>query len=211
MKKIEIATTSAKLGRNCRGSLAADFAAGLFAFPIVTLLSVNIGLLGLAAWTNDAACRDAARAAGEKHNETDALVAARNVVRTYAVKNGLIQSLQLNESASEFTFTTINDVQPEPNLIRSYVKVTTQAIVKTPVPVIFNGTGLQDTFQLQQSYTFPVLDPAPQNTPAPVDMSDQSLATDTEDTLPGSSTRATATESDEEKNTADDNEADRDD
>jgi hypothetical protein len=146
--------------RNRNGSLIVDFAAGLFVFPIVTLLSINVGLVGLGAWVNDAACKDAARAAGQKSDPTIAKVAAQKVVDGYAA-NGVLGKIRLDDEGTNFAYVVLRDINGEDGLNRAFVRVTTKVTIRMPAPVIFAENKLSDSITLRQQYTFPVIDPNP--------------------------------------------------
>ena len=155
--------------RSQRGSSIIELGAIAFIMPLVMLICVNVGVMVFAAYLNDSACRDAARAAASRSNASDAYQVANIVVKNHsATCGGLISSLVLlgsepapvgSATSSFFEFNNFeNPVTGESQIDEApYVKVTTQLLASLPAPIVFNGSSFTNQVSFRQSYTFPIL------------------------------------------------------
>ncbi len=165
---------SAKMGvfngaRRQRGSSIVELGAIAFIMPVVMLICVNVGVMVFAAYLNDSACRDAARAAAERSSASDAYQVANIVVKNHsATCGGLISSLILlgaapgpltSSTGGDFEFNNFSDPVTGQSLIDEapYVKVTTQLLASLPAPIVFDGTSFTNQVKFRQSYTFPII------------------------------------------------------
>lgn len=155
--------------RSAKGSSIIELSAIAFVMPLVMLICVNVGVMVFAAWLNDAACRDAARAAAERSNPTDAYRVADIVVKQLSTTTGgLISSLVLlgtepapgaSSSGSFFEYNNCADPATGEPIIGDapYVKVTTQLVASLPAPIVFNGASFTNQVKFRQSYSFPLV------------------------------------------------------
>ena len=164
----------------------AEVAAGATLAVIFILLVVDAVVLLYAAFMNDSACRDAARAASKAAPQNipsgytasqisplaaqAALLASQQSLYSHRVNNNFVTNPQL------FPANTINyhdNLQgTSPNMFATpvpppsatnipYVSVTTMVNVKLPMPVNFFGSvmlqgGSNNTITFYRSYTFPL-------------------------------------------------------
>lgn len=154
--------------RSQRGSSIVELGAIAFIMPIVMLICVNVGVMVFAAYLNDSACRDAARAAAERGTASDAFQVANIVVKNHsATCGGLISSLVLlgadpgpvASSTGAFEYNKFADPVTGQSQIDEgpYVKVTTQLLASLPAPIVFDGTSFTNQVKFRQSYTFPIV------------------------------------------------------
>lgn len=133
------------------GDVVVEFVAVAIFLVIAALVGVNCCIPLFAAWTNDAACRDAARAASLQQTAAQAQQAAQATVSRFATA---FCNITLSTSGNDFQYQTFPDPatgQPQMNL-GPYVKVTT--ILTVQLPVILTGMG--NHVNLKQSYIFPL-------------------------------------------------------
>lgn len=142
--------------RSRGGHNIVELACCLLGFAIVSVLSVDIGIVCLASSTNDEACRDAARAAAQG--------------TTYATALGLAQSSMLSHKANSpymsdpTVDTSVFEYQdfggsPPPNT-SPYVEVTSYMTVRVPAPVNFAGLQFYPSngnTQVRKTYQFPIV------------------------------------------------------
>lgn len=171
------------ISRNTKGSSLLELSAMGFVVIIVAIMSVNIGMLVFAAWLNDSACRDACRAAAQQESEGDAKAAAVIACNRYATSSGgIVGDPKVMLEAPCFEFQRWLDDNGKPQLEKGpFVRVSTSLKARLPVPVIFNGVGFTDLLSFNQSYTFPLLQPASNDVGG--DEIDPSLAQQEEDDL----------------------------
>lgn len=137
-----------------------ELASIAWVLPIASMLTINAALVGFAAWMNDAACRDVARAAAEEPTSAKALLAANNALKAFAVKNNYADTPTLLQNDPDFQYEIFPDENGNPQLKKGpYVKVTTTMAVKLPAPVLFAKNGLSNQLKFRQSYTYPLLCP----------------------------------------------------
>ena len=173
----------------------AEVAAGATLAVIFILLVVDAVVLLYAAFMNDLACRDAARAASKSQLQNPPANATASQISPLAAQAALYaaqQSLYSHRVNSNFVSNpalfpanNINyhdNIQgTSPNIFTSpvpppaasnipYVSVTTMVNVKLPMPVNFFGSvmlqgGAQNTITFYRSYTFPLNNLNPGTTP----------------------------------------------
>jgi hypothetical protein len=139
------------------GSSFVELAAMSSVMVVVALLSVNICVVLFGAWINDAACRDATRAAAQRIVRADAIAAALAAARTYATASGLLSRPEVLVDGANFQFETFRDAQgnPQPGKV-PFVRVTTRMNVKLPAPVVFYGGKFTGDLTFNQSYIYPL-------------------------------------------------------
>jgi len=131
----------------------------------VALFAVDIGFLALATFINDAACREAARAAAQQRNADAAYGAALAAVQSFKIAGGLAGSPQVVQLQFEYfpnpdepdVPLKMRDLKQTPadNLsMAPYVAVTTRLNVGVPAPI---PNRVSNNIDLISSYSFPVL------------------------------------------------------
>ncbi|GEM_PF-3315106 len=166
--------------KNCAGTSRSQSAStlvelacmGIVLVP-VALLAVNICYLAAGSYINDAACREAARAASQQTSLDPASGAAQAAVQSFAVAGGLIGSPQV--TGVVFDYSTDSNGNPieiadlDKTILSKLptVQVTTQLTARVPAPLLMGSKGLTNHVVLSSSYTFPALsgvDPSPNDT-----------------------------------------------
>ena len=159
-----------------------ELAAMGFIIPGIALMCLNIGILVFAAWMNDAACRDATRAAAQQSNPENAKAAAILAAKQFGADTNIIGHPVVLLGADEFKYQTFADPEGKPDSARGpRVTVSTALNSKLPCPIIFNGIGFTDVIVFKQAYTYPILNPDYVDTGEP-DI-DPGLAQQDEDTV----------------------------
>ncbi len=146
--------------RGCRGSIMAEFVVAAITLVFVALIGLNLGITLFAAWINDAACREAVRAASQQKTAATALSAANISVAQFKQNTAWFSGP--NVVPTGFQYETFPD--KDGNYQRSsgpFVKVTTSLAVKFPAPIVFHDAKLTDQFTLLQAYCFPLVLPDP--------------------------------------------------
>lgn len=152
--------TQQKPFRGTSGSALVELASIAWILPIASMLTLNAALVGFAAWINDSACRDVARAAADEPTSDRAFLAATNALKAFAVRNSYAATPELLKDDPDFQYEIFPDEDGNPQLEKGpYVKVTTSMNVKLPAPVLFAGNGLANELKFRQSYTYPLLCP----------------------------------------------------
>lgn len=145
-------------GRTRTGSVMFEFLCISWFLVVVALLSTNLGLVVYCAWTNDAACRDATRAAAQQTTATSARQAAQGAIARFASGSYWLSSPRLDLSGDSFAYEAFADSQGQPQRQKNpYVRVSTSTVVRLPAPIAIVGCSLADTVTLKQSYTFPIV------------------------------------------------------
>ncbi len=166
--------------RRGSGSAFIELACMGFILPLLAVISANVGLLVFAAWTNDAACRDAARCAAEQGNKSDAVVAAACAAKRYATAGGILGNPKVLTDDTSFTFEPFFDKNGVPDLAKGpYVTVTTRMNAILPIPMLVSDKGMTRYIVFKQSYTFPLMNPNQQDKNNP--MFDPNMAAQEED------------------------------
>lgn len=160
--------------RNKKGSALLELAAIAWVMPVAAVIAVNVGLLVFGAYINDAACRDAVRAASQQTNASDARAAALRAIKPFATASNVVSSPEILLTGDNFVFEPFLDDEGKPQTEKGpYVKVTSRLSAKLPCPVIFTVEGPTDKIEFKQSYIFPLLNPNQgKNSSAEFDYSD---------------------------------------
>lgn len=175
--------------RKQSGSTLIELAAIGFIMPLVAVLCVTVGTTVFAAYVNDSTCRDAARAASQRSNATDAYKVADLVVHSHSQNHGaIVSSLVLlgaapgagDASSKYFEYKTFDDSSSPSNDDANYVRVSTQLIATLPAPIAFDGKKLSNQLKLKQSYVFPIVQQATAREDSD-DSEDEILSLDDED------------------------------
>ncbi len=143
-------------GRNSGGHNVIELGCIMIALAVVTVLSVDIGVVMLAASTNERACRDAARAAAQASDATNALRLAQAACKTHAVNNIFLTNPSVD--GNNFVYQDYSG-SPPPDT-SPYVSVVTWIDVHVPAPVAFAGAKFNPnngTMTLRKEYTFPIV------------------------------------------------------
>ncbi|MBX9687789.1 MAG: hypothetical protein K2X27_13870 [Candidatus Obscuribacterales bacterium] len=147
--------------RSALGASLIELAAVAALMPLVTLVGVNIGVLVFAAGVNDAACKDAARAAGQRSTPEDAIAAAKAVVARYS--SGFFAKPEVVSS----DYQVYPDEDGEAQIDATHqpnVNIRVRSTVDVPAPIIFNGSQFTSRMVFDRTYSFPILNPSrPQN------------------------------------------------
>jgi len=141
--------------RHGAGHSIIEFAVAVGMITVMALLCTNIGLLIMAAGVNDKACRDAARAAAQCSNYTNALKAARAALKGHPTDGYFVSTPLMNDSDLVY-----EDYAGNPPVDTSpYVSVTTTTVVKIPAPFLMYGArfGAGGTQTFRRTYTFPIV------------------------------------------------------
>ncbi len=147
--------------RNGSGALLIELTASAFLYLVFAVLSVHIGMVIFGAFINDAACRDAARAAGQTQPQATqqqtlarATQMAQAVLVSHQQKNSFIGSPTL---VQPIIYQGYNGTPPAKT--SPYVQVTTKTQVKLPTGVFsfFGAMFGGDNLSFSQTYTFPIV------------------------------------------------------
>lgn len=144
--------------RTRKGSTVVEFVLMGWLLALVALLGLNCGVMVMAAWANDAACRDAVRAAAEQDTASKALAAARAATARFATSSLWMTSPTVSVQGEDFAYRAFRDANGVPQ--RSQGPCVTVATVTTavmPAPLFFNGAALTDKITFKQNYTFPLM------------------------------------------------------
>lgn len=146
-------------GRSRKGSVLLEFVCVTWMFTLAALVGVNCGVLAFAAAINDAACREAVRAAAEQNSPEAARQAASAALSRFSVESPIMSSPQLRQSSEQdFQFQTYAGEDGRTQLNRGpFVRVSTEVRTKMPAPIIFSYAGLTDNLQFVQSYNYPLV------------------------------------------------------
>lgn len=146
------ASKSKKCARNNKGSVAFELAIGATITICIVAFALNICFAMISYGINDHACRDAARAAAQGANFTEANKAARAIVKTYNSNNGLTAPITVvSVSYVDFFGNTPVGLSP-------FVTVTTRTEATMPAPIEFMGKQIFGrTIPVQKQYTFPIV------------------------------------------------------
>lgn len=148
------------MARKASGNTLIELAAVAWIMPLAAVMSVNVGVLVFGNWTNDAACRDAVRAAAQQNNKQDAQVAALNAVKPFATSSDNVSSPKISFTANDFEFETFADENGKPQMEKGpFVKVTTRLEAKLPAAIVYGDAGFTDKLVFKQSYTYPIINP----------------------------------------------------
>jgi len=124
-------------------------------FMMITMLSLNIGLVALGSSSNERACRDAARAAAQGSNLDQSIRLAQACLRAHAADGYFVTRSTL--STADFVYEDFGG-SPPPNT-SPYGEVTTTNQVRIPAPFLFptSQTGNNGIVTFRNTYTFPIV------------------------------------------------------
>jgi Flp pilus assembly protein TadG len=147
--------TTNRSRRSVLGHLVIELSMISFLIVVVSVLCANIGIVSLATSLNDAACRDAARAAAQASNSASALKLAQAAIKAHTTDGYYITVPTVDSSSFEY-----EDYAGSPPANTSpYVKVTTTAQVRIPAPILFFGAEFSKTgtITFTRTYNFPIV------------------------------------------------------
>jgi hypothetical protein len=141
-----------KKSRGQKGTVLAELAIGCMVTVTIALFALDIGTAMVCYGVNDRACRDAARAAAQGTNATEATNLAKKIVGTYTIAGGLV-------TAPEVVGVEYVDFGgAPPDGVSPYVTVTTRSTAKPIAPLSMFGKPVAgENFPLRKTYTFPIV------------------------------------------------------
>jgi Tfp pilus assembly protein PilE len=147
-----------KLGltlRQSKGTTIIELSIVAGVLVIVSILCANLGVVSLASTVNDAACRDAARAAAQASDSASSLKLAQTVVLSHQTDGYFIT--QPTVDSSSFVYQDYSGSPPANT--SPYVQVTTTSQVKVPGPLFFFGAQFEQSGVLtcSRTYRFPIV------------------------------------------------------
>lgn len=149
------------VGRGRRGIGCIEVAISTFMMIAISSLALDSTLIIIASSLNDAACRDAARAAAQCNNSASALQAAQTQLAMHATDGYFVSQPQLTSTTSpDFVYQDFSGNPPQNT--SPYVTVTTAVNVRVPCPIVFFGVGFNsqssnNTMLFKRQYTFPII------------------------------------------------------
>lgn len=141
---------------------AVELACGSLFMCLLTMLALDVSVLMLGYEVNDRACRDACRAAAQEENAGDAQKAAQVCLKAHKTDGTYVSApTLLTSGTSNFVY---RDFNGDPLAGNPTVTVTTECLVKTPVPLFMfgqnfghNGSMVSSNWKFQKRYTFPIV------------------------------------------------------
>ena len=144
--------------RSTHGSAFIEIAISFSVMILLAALGLDLTLITLAMFSNDKACRDAARAAAQQTSSAAALTAAQAQLKVHATDGIFVSQPTLTSQASpNFVY---NDYGGNPPTNQSaYVTVTTTVTIKLPAPIIFYGVSFLSSGNVvfTRRYTYPII------------------------------------------------------
>lgn len=138
--------------RRAGGSAALELCCGALVTLVAVAFSLNVCFAMISYNTNDRACRDAARAAAQGANLTEAQLLAQRVAATYNNTNAKLSPV----TVTQVVYTDFNGDPPAG--VSPTVTVTTQAVASLPFPLDLFGQKLMSTvIPVAKKYTFPIV------------------------------------------------------
>lgn len=124
-------------------------------FTVFAVFSVDIGFVIMGSQMNDAACRDAARAAAQGNDYATALSLAQAALAAHRPDGYFVTQPTIDTSGFEyedFSGSPPPDTSP-------FVTVTTSTNVRIPAPIFLPGAtfGPGGTMAFRKSLTFPIV------------------------------------------------------
>lgn len=140
--------------RNQRGLQLMEVAASAVALTVMTVFCIDACVVVLGFMFNDAACRDAARAASQASTATSAMNVAKTTVAAHK-GDGYYWSTP-TIGTNDVVFEDYGGKITATNV--PFVTVTTNCSIKMPAPLLFLGADLKPdgTFNSTCHYTFPL-------------------------------------------------------
>lgn len=141
-----------------RGSTLIEFACVAFFIILAALMSLNCAVCLFGASSNSLACRDAVRVAAQQSTAERARNAAIAALKQYRNTSLNMTAPELSVSGDDFMYELYEDADGKPQVEKGpFVKVTTTSTVRLPVPLQMFKVGINDTINLKQSFTFPII------------------------------------------------------
>lgn len=147
--------------RSKRGTGVIELSCGSCFLIVLVMMALDVSVMMLGFGLNDRACRDACRAAAQQQTAQAAQQAANAVLKTHAVDGHYVTLPTLQTGTGDFVY---QDFGGDPTAGNPTVTVTTQTIVRFPVPINFfgltfgdDGAGGQGTMTFRKRYTFPIV------------------------------------------------------
>lgn len=124
-------------------------------FVVIATFSLDVGFIVLGAQVNDAACRDAARAAAQGDSYANALALASAAVATHHTDGYFVSQPAID--TADFQYEDFSGLPPANT--SPFVRVSTTANVRVPAPIYFLGQtfGAGGTMQFRRTYFFPIV------------------------------------------------------
>lgn len=142
--------------RGLAGHVSIELAVTIVFFTVFAFLTADLGYVLYGAYFNDRACRDAARAAAQTSNLTDANRKINAVLRSHRGNPALMSGPSLEGPIVYRDFGGTPPPQTSP-----FVTVTTTTRINLPLaPITFMGGatfGQSGRVGFTQSYTFPIV------------------------------------------------------
>lgn len=144
--------------RECHGVACIEIGIASFLMIVLAAFGLDLSLIIFGMDLNDAACRDAARAAAQQNTQAKALQAAQSQLSTHATDGFWVSQPTLKSAAApDFVY---NDFLGNPPAnVSPYVTVTTLVNIRCPAPILFFGASFirSGKIQFARRYTFPIV------------------------------------------------------
>ena len=142
-----------KIIRRRSGTASIELACVAVTLAVVAILSVDIGIMLLAFNTNDRACRDAARAAGNGGDYTSALKLAQASVCMHRSSSSFIGQPAVDSTSFGYYDSNL------PANCSPYVSCTTTISVRLPASIYYAGAKLDSSggMTFSRTYTYPII------------------------------------------------------
>lgn len=139
--------------RNSGGTALIELACVAVMLAVVTVLSVDIGIMLLAFNVNDRACRDAARAAGGGTDYASALRLAQSSVCMHKTSGSFIGQPTVDTAQFGYYDSGL------PTNCSPYVSCTTNISVRLPATIYYAGAKLDASgaMTFSRKYTYPII------------------------------------------------------
>lgn len=143
--------------RNSHGTMLIDLVFTTMLVSALGAIGANAAVIILACNVNDAACRDAARAAAQTTSAAQALMAAQTQLTIHSTGSSFVTQPELSSSSSpDFIYNDYGG-SPPPDT-SSYVAVTTTVNISIPAPIMYFGTRFgSGPILYRKRYVFPIV------------------------------------------------------
>lgn len=138
-----------------RGSVAMEITIGGLILTGIAAFSIDLTMLIVGYGSNDAACRDAARAAGTTDSQTAALSAASLACAVHHTDGFLVSQPRIDPNRFRFGFAASNAASAQAGF-QPTVSLTTGCRVRVPVLRLLAGTR-SESIGTGRCYVFPAL------------------------------------------------------
>lgn len=144
--------------RRQRGSTFIEFGCVAFFIILAALMALDCAVCLFGASSNSLACRDAVRVAAQQSTAERARNAAIASLKQYKNTSLNMTAPELSSSGDDFQYELYLDSDGKSQVEKGpFVKVTTASTVRLPVPLQIFKAGINDTINLKQSFTFPII------------------------------------------------------